>query len=226
MSTFAVRAIKFFSRLHFQSRLPNNIIVMNPYQERVTIYIVEQFLKKFYDDNNPRTFLWGINPGRFGGGITGIPFTDPFALKHHLGITHHLIGKRELSSEFMYEMIDAFGGAQKFYSKFYINSLSPLGFTRLGRNFNFYDDAAFLKSITPFLIACIQAQIEFGANRDHAICLGTGKLYKVFSQLNDENGFFKTITPIEHPRFIMQYRRKEKNDFIEKYRQMLAVCLM
>jgi hypothetical protein len=226
MSAFAERAIAFFSRLSISVPLPKDVAAMNPYQDNETMRLVEAFFKKFYGDDSERVFLWGINPGRFGGGATGISFTDPFALKHHLGIDHHLAGKRELSSQFVYEAIEAFGGAKIFYSKFYINSLSPIGFTRRGKNFNFYDDAAFLKSIAPFLSACIQSQINFGANRERAICLGTGKLYDIFSKLNRERGFFKTIVPIEHPRFIMQYRRKEKARFIEKYRRTLEASLL
>ncbi len=33
-----------------------------------------------------RYLILGINPGRFGGGITGIPFTDPIRLQNICGI--------------------------------------------------------------------------------------------------------------------------------------------
>lgn len=217
MTTFADKAISFFQSLRLDARLPKLIEVMNPYQDATTFDIVKAFFQKFYADNNPRVFLWGINPGRFGGGLTGIPFTDPFALTHHLGIAHDISGKRELSSEFIYRVVEAWGGAEKFYGKFYINSLSPLGFTRLGKNYNFYDDKALMKASEPFIVRCISAQIQFGAKRSTAICLGTGKLYEVFSRLNETHQFFQTIVPIEHPRFIMQYRRKQVEQFVEKY---------
>ncbi|MFQ3596859.1 MAG: uracil-DNA glycosylase family protein [Chloroherpetonaceae bacterium] len=225
MTTFADKAIAFFQSLRFPARLPKSIQVMNPYQDAATFDIVKEFFQKFYSDNAQRVFLWGINPGRFGGGITGIPFTDPFALTTFLKIPHRLTGKRELSSEFIYRVVEKWGGAKKFYGAFYINSLSPLGFTRFGKNYNFYDDAALMKACEPFIAKCIAAQLEFGANPKTAICLGTGKLYDVFSRLNDAHRFFENIMPIEHPRFIMQYRRKQMDAFIEKYIATLTAVL-
>ncbi len=217
MMTFADKAIAFFQSLHFPAPLPPSIQVMNPYQDKTTFEIVKTFFQKFYADTSPRIFLWGINPGRFGGGVTGIPFTDPFALTTFLGIEHSLSGKRELSSEFVYAVIEQWGGAKKFYGTFYINSLSPLGFTRLGKNYNFYDNAQLLALTKPFIVQSISAQLHFGAHRNTAISLGTGKLYDIFSKLNDEHGFFERILPLEHPRFIMQYRRKQRQTFVEKY---------
>ena len=65
---------------------------------------------------NESTYL-GINPGRFGGGLTGISFTDPVALKKYCGIDNQLRNKEELSSKFVYEVINHFGGVNKFFSK-------------------------------------------------------------------------------------------------------------
>jgi len=48
---------------------------------------------------------------------------------------------------------------------------------------------------------------------DRCFCIGGDKNLKFFSALNEEHNFFKTIIPLPHPRFIMQYRRK----FIQKY---------
>ncbi len=225
MTTFADKAIAFFQSLTFPTRLPKAIEVMNPYQDAETFNIVKSFFQKFYSDTAERVFLWGINPGRFGGGVTGIPFTDPFALSMFLEIPHRLAGKRELSSEFIYRVVEKWGGAKKFYGAFYINSLSPLGFTRLGKNYNFYDDASVMKACEPFIVKCIAAQLEFGAKRKTAIALGTGKLYDVFSRLNDAHHFFESIMPIEHPRFIMQYRRKQIEGFVEKYIATLQQAL-
>ncbi|MCS6987960.1 MAG: DUF4918 family protein [Chloroherpetonaceae bacterium] len=222
MSAFADKAIAFFQSLRFPARLPKSIAVMNPYQDEAIFQIVKTFFQRFYADENPRVFLWGVNPGRFGGGVTGIPFTDPFALSHVLGIEHRLSGKRELSSEFIYQVVEKWGGAKRFYSQFYVNSLSPLGFTRLGKNYNFYDDPRLLKLAEPFVVKSVWAQIDFGARRDAAVCLGTGKLYDVFSRLNDEHRFFERIVPLEHPRFIMQYRRKRVAEFVEKYAETLS----
>ena len=49
-----------------------------------------------------RHLLLGINPGRFGGGVTGIPFTDPIRLQNVCGIENNFEKKQELSSVFIY----------------------------------------------------------------------------------------------------------------------------
>jgi hypothetical protein len=43
--------------------------------------ICSSFYQKYYADNKKRSLIIGINPGRFGAGVTGIPFTDPIRLK-------------------------------------------------------------------------------------------------------------------------------------------------
>ena len=54
--------------------------------------IVAYFLyQKFFSDNNQRVFVLGINPSRLGGGITGIPFTEPKNIKEKLGIQNRII---------------------------------------------------------------------------------------------------------------------------------------
>jgi len=51
--------------------------------------------------------------------------------------------------------------------------------------------------------------------------LGTGKNYKFLQNLNKKENFAQHIVPLEHPRFIMQYRVKRKEEFIEKYLRVL-----
>ena len=72
--------------------------------------VVKHFFEKFYSDNNPRRLLLGINPGRFGAGITGVNFTAPKQLKENCGIDHAWKKSSELSAEFIYDMITAYGG--------------------------------------------------------------------------------------------------------------------
>ena len=45
---------------------------MNPYKDASVMGYLRAFLDKFYDDDRPRTLIFGINPGRFGAGITGV----------------------------------------------------------------------------------------------------------------------------------------------------------
>ncbi|NCA86351.1 MAG: SMUG2 DNA glycosylase family protein [Clostridia bacterium] len=223
METFADKAIGFHQQL--QLELPgSDVDVMNPFQNTTVMEMVKRFYKRFFDDDRPRTFLFGINPGRFGAGITGISFTDPIHLETKCGIANDFGKKHELSSQFIYQVIDAVGGAGKFYSKFYFTAVSPLGFTHSGKNINYYDEPALEQLVTPFIHKTLHAQVAFGANRRCAICIGGGKNYKFLSRLNDDLQLFDEIIPLEHPRFVMQYRRKAVDEYINKYLAALEKC--
>ena len=190
---------------------------MNPFKDNYTFKICNKFYKKYYCDNNSRHLILGINPGRFGGGITGIPFTDPLRLKSVCGIESNFQKKQELSSVFIYEMIACFGGAHSFYNQFYISSICPLGFTKHNKNLNYYDDKILEKNIRDFVIDCLLKQLNFGINQEVVFCMGEGKNYAYFSKLNSELKFFDKIIPLPHPRFIMQYKLKKKDEYIERY---------
>ncbi len=190
---------------------------MNPFVDKETMSICIKFYKKYYEDHHSRSLIIGINPGRFGGGITGIPFTDPIRLQNVCCIENTFLKKQELSSVFIYEMIEAFGGDVNFYNKFYFSSISPLGFTKNNKNLNYYDDKKLESSIKNFVIDCMNKQLAFGINREIAFCLGEGKNFAYLFKLNSEMKFFKRIIPLPHPRFIMQYKLKKKQEYIERY---------
>jgi hypothetical protein len=119
-------------------------------------------------------------------------------------------------------MIQAFGGPASFYRQFYITSYSPVGFTKGGKNLNYYDDKILASSIEPFAVACLEDQLSWQANRDVAYCLGDGKNFQFVSKLNAKHGFFKSVIPLPHPRFIMQYKLKQKEAYIDRYLQSFA----
>ena len=175
------------------------------------------FFNKYYNDNKPRRLLFGINPGRFGGGITGINFTAPKQLKNNCGIDHSWGTSSELSAEFIYEVIEKYGGPGKFYSDHFISAVSPLGFTKNGINMNYYDDRHLQQAITPFIIENIKKQLSYGFKTDRCICIGGEKNFKFLTALNKEYYFFEEIIPLPHPRFILQYRRKQKDSFVQQY---------
>jgi hypothetical protein len=218
MKTFAENIISFYEKLQPPSGLPQGIGILHPQKEIKVIKIIQEFFLKFYGDYQPRDLIFGINPGRFGGGTTGINFTAPKQLKLFCGIDHEFKeGQSELSAEFIYEVINAYGGVKKFYYDYFISSISPLGFVKGGVNINYYDDKQLMKAITPFIIESIKKQISFGFKTDHCFCVGGDKNLKFFENLNDEHHFFKKIIPLQHPRFIMQYRRKQKKNCIDQY---------
>ncbi|XHR94605.1 SMUG2 DNA glycosylase family protein [Mucilaginibacter sp. UC70_90] len=222
--TFADRIIQFNEQLTYTGDpLPQGIRIMNPFKEHPqTMRIVDEFYHKYYDDNQQRHIILGINPGRFGGGLTGIPFTDPKRLISECQINYEGKMSHEPSSVFVYEMINAFGGPEAFYKQIYINSPCPLGFTSIDtngkeKNYNYYDSKELTKAVYHFMIENIHKQIDLGINTDKCFCFGTGKNETFLRKLNDEYHFFGEIIALEHPRFIMQYKTASKQFYIDKY---------
>lgn len=227
--TFAERVIDFNRHLAYDGpALPNGIRAMNPFREDEQVMEVSaQFYRKYYDDNNKRHLILGINPGRFGGALTGVPFTDPKRLQSECGI--HYDGKltHEPSSVFIYEMIAAYGGPEAFYRDIYIHSLFPLGLTitnNKGRekNYNYYDSADLCATVTPAIVDNVEKQVALGCHTDVCFCFGTGKNEKFIQKLNTKHKFFGKVIALEHPRFIMQYKSKSKQTYIDKYLEAFA----
>jgi hypothetical protein len=221
--TFADNIIAFNKSLRFDTPLPSHIRVMNPFAENPeALEASSQFYRKYYSDHLPRKLILGINPGRFGAGVTGIPFTDTKRLKEICGIEIGNVFTHETSSVFVYEFIEAYGGATVFYHDYYISAVSPLGFVQTGKNgkevnLNYYDDPDLLRSSAEFIIRSLEQQLLFGIDRECCFCFGNNSNFKYLSVLNKEKGYFRKIVPLEHPRFIMQYRSKQKNTYIKKY---------
>ncbi len=120
-------------------------------------------------------------------------------------------------------MIEAYGGPELFYQQFYISAVSPLGFVKEGKNLNYYDDKLLLKRIEPLIIKWLQQQIQFGLNTTICFCIGEGENFKYLNKLNDQHQFFQQIKSLPHPRFIMQYRLKKKQEYIQLYKNSLSV---
>ena len=183
--------------------------------------IVREFHLRFYSDDRPRLLMLGINPGRHGAGVTGIPFTDTKRCENDLKITVPGIHTHEPSSDFFYRMINAYGGPEKFYSKVYVHALSPLGFVKEepGKkplNLNYYDRKDLEVAVTPFIENWLRDLVSCGMRTDRVICLGTGKNAAFFQKLNDRIKLFQEIIPIEHPRYIIQYKQKRLGEYISK----------
>ena len=208
--------LSFLSQLDLDVKLPKGVSAMNPYREPYTFSLCQAFYKKFYSDNNERTLLLGINPGRFGSGTTGISFTDPIKLEDICGIANTLQKKPELSADFIYRMIAAYGGHEGFYKSYLVSAISPLGFTKDGKNINYYDIPLLQKAVTPFIIKSID-QLAAMVTNEKCFCIGEGKNFVFLEDLNQTHGWFKEIVPLPHPRFIMQYRRKRLDEYIGIY---------
>ena len=226
---FARNILDFNNQLQLElNGLTDEIQVLNPFKgdgSKTIERISKSFYNKFYSDDNKRKLILGINPGRLGAGSTGIPFTDTKRLKQcGIEVDFEL---HEPSSVYVYKVIDAFGGAEKFYEDFYISSVCPLGFVKRNDkgnwvNYNYYDDLKLQKLVEPFILKSLIQQIKFGLDTSKIYCLGTGKNFKFLNKFNKEHKLFGEIIPLEHPRYIMQYKSKNQDLYVDKFLRLLS----
>ncbi|HEX6313689.1 MAG TPA: uracil-DNA glycosylase family protein [Gemmatimonadaceae bacterium] len=221
-ATFGSKVIEFYRTLRAPRLHGLGVDALYPFRDPLVRQLVAAFYSRFFDDVNPRRYVIGINPGRFGGGTTGIPFTDPVSLSEQCGIANPLPRRRELSAIFVEALIERFGGPRNFYRQYFITAASPIGFTRDGKNYNYYDSPELLNRLRPFIGRTLQQQLDFGAHRDVAVVLGTGKNLAFLGRLNDELRLFGKLVAVDHPRFIMQYRRPHMQRFLDKYELALT----
>lgn len=224
---FGNRVIGFNQSLRYTGELPEGFRVMNPYHDNPeTMDVMTAFYQNYYQDNNQRKFIIGINPSRHGAGVTGVPFTDTKRLESVCGIRMHSAHTHEISSVFLYDMIAAFGGADLFYSQFYINSPFPLAIVRnSGKsgwlNANYYDDPKLFEAVRPFMIESMQQHIAMGLDTSEVYVLGK-KNAGFIQKLTKEANLFDRMVVLEHPRYIQQYKSREKQLYIDKY--LMALC--
>ncbi|MCT3845935.1 SMUG2 DNA glycosylase family protein [Elizabethkingia anophelis] len=219
--TFADKVIDFNKNLKYSGKLPEGFSVLNPYLDNPeTMEVMQKFYHKYYNDSDQRRFIIGINPSRHGAGVTGVPFTDTKRLKSECGIEMKSVHTHEVSSVFMYDMINSFGGVEKFYKEFYINSPFPLAIVRNTKNgwlnANYYDDKRLFEDVKSFMIASLKKHISLGLDTSEVFVLGK-KNADFIHKLNKEEKLFDKITVLEHPRYIQQYKSKEKEIYIDKY---------
>lgn len=221
MTTFAEQIVPFFASLDIKIDLPEGITVLNPYHDPVVMDVVRVFFQRFFEDDKPRIPLIGINPGRFGGGVTGISFTDPVNLENSCGIHNPFEKRPELSSSFVYKVIQEYGAVDSFFQRFFLTAVCPLGFMKDGKNYNYYDDRSLLEALIPFIKETLIRQHAICGFPEEAICLGEGKNFQFMTEINTELGLFKRFHPLPHPRFIMQYKTKHADDYINRYINIL-----
>lgn len=226
MLTLAEKVIDFNRHLRYSGELPPGFRAMNPYMDNPeTMRVMQEFYYKFYQDTVPRKFIIGINPSRHGAGVTGVPFTDTKRLQSACGIKMTSAHTHEVSSVFMYDMIEAWGGVPAFYRQYYINSPFPLAIVRSAPggkwlNANYYDDPELFHMVRPFMVASLKRHIAMGLATDEVFVLG--KKNALFLQkLNRAEPLFDRMTVLDHPRYIQQYQSKQKQRYIDKYLSLL-----
>lgn len=224
---FSDKVIDFNQNLHYSGDLPKGFAVINPFMENPeTMVVMRKFYEKYYADKQTRKFIVGINPSRHGAGVTGVPFTDTKRLEQVCGIKMESAHTHEISSVYLYEVIRVFGGPEKFYQEFYINSPFPLAIVRQNKsgvwlNANYYDDKQLFEMVESFMIAKLKEQIGFGLDTSEVYILGK-KNADFITRINHKAKLFGKLNVLEHPRFIQQYKSKERELYIDKYLQMLS----
>ena len=220
--SFGHKVITFNKNLKYTGSLPPGFDVLNPFFDNPeTLEVMTAFYHKFYNDNRKRKFIIGINPSRHGAGVTGVPFTDTKRLETVCGIEMKSAHTHEISSVFLYEVISQYGGPERFYADFYINSPFPLAIIRKQKNgswlnANYYDDKSLFEAVKSFMKESIRCHIGLGLDTSEVFVLGK-KNAAFIQKLNSENRFFDKMTVLEHPRYIQQYKSKEKQLYIDKY---------
>jgi len=118
-------------------------------------------------------------------------------------------------------MIAGYGGAEDFYRRFYINSPFPLAIIRQTKdgkwlNANYYDEPDLFEMVKAFMIASLKKHISLGLDTSEAFVLGKKNADFIY-KLNREAKLFDRLTVLEHPRFIQQYKSRQKQEYIDKY---------
>lgn len=219
--TIAEKVISFNKSLQYSDELPEGFAVLNPFFDNPeTLNVMTKFYEKYYNDHLQRKFIVGINPSRHGAGVTGVPFTDTKRLESICGIEMKSTHTHEISSVYLYSVIEAFGGAEKFFKEFYINSPFPLAIiqNKKGKwlNANYYDDKKLFEAVKPFMIKSLQDHISLGLDTSEVFILGK-KNATFIEKINKEEKLFEKLTVLEHPRYIQQYKSKEVEMYIDKY---------
>ena len=224
--TIGQRIIAFNKSLQYTGKLPEGFAVLNPYLDNPeTLQVMTSFYDKYYNDEIPRKFIIGINPSRHGAGVTGVPFTDTKHLENDCGIPMLSARTHEVSSVFVYDMIAQYGGVAAFYKDYYINSPFPLAIVRKNAqgnwlNANYYDDPELFALTREYMIETLKKHIAIGLDTNEVYILGK-KNATFLEKLNKEASLFKKMVVLEHPRYIEQYKSKEKQLYIDKFITLL-----
>lgn len=173
-----------------------------------------KFHEKYVQPNSPKIVMCGINPGRRGAGITGIPFIDTNSLSKMLPDISN--PKSEKSAKFFFSIIEEFG-INEFYRNVHVTNMSWFGFYKLdkGTNINYNSLPTEIQNV---LIDKFVEEIDF-INPVVIIPIGDivnwELLYnlKVKNRLNEEIG-----QRLYHP----AYRLVDRRTYIETLTKYLA----
>ena len=173
---------------------------------------IAKYYERYVSEKPNKIVLCGLNPGRFGAGLTGVPFIDFKSLSEMIPEVDRQ--ETENSAQFFFEVIKKIG-VEKFYENCYVTNVSKFGYSRksssknvnypelpeIAQNWLFQKFIDEMNLIKPKLIIPLSKNVE-----------GTLKMLSQNQQLN-----FKIGDRLNHPSWIMIYRQKDENKWIKKY---------
>ena len=228
--TFSDNVLEFNNWLATISlKLFDNYSISNPFngqnKEQIKA-ITNRFYKKYYNDNNKRYLILGSSPARKGTAMTGIPFEDANHLYKETGIMIDNFYINKSSSNFLYDVMEQYGGCEEFYKAFFMSFVCPLGIVNVNSkgnevNSNYYENKKLENVLYNIIVESLKRQIAFGIETSVCYCIGSGENFKFLTKINEQYKFFDKIIALEHPRFIMQYNSKDKNKYLLKYMKAL-----
>lgn len=203
----------------------DNYKIVNPFngQNKEQIKeITNKFYNKYYNDNNKRYLILGSSPARKGTSVTGIPFEDASHLYKETGIMIDKFYINKSSSDFLYDVMEEYGGCTKFYKDFFMSFICPLGIVNVNSkgneiNANYYENKKLEKILYNFIVESLKKQISLGIDTSICYSIGSGENFKFLTKINEQYKFFDKIIALEHPRFIMQYNSKDRDKYLNKY---------
>lgn len=227
---FSDRVLEFNEWLaNISLELFDNYSIRNPFDGKNKEQIKEitkAFYKKYYNDNNKRYLILGSSPARKGTATTGIPFEDASHLYKETGILIDDFYINKSSSNFLYDVMEQYGGCEKFYKDFFMSFVCPLGIVNVNSkgnevNSNYYENKKLENVLYSFIVDSLKKQISLGIDTSICYCIGSGENFKFLTRINEQYHFFNKIIALEHPRFIMQYNSKDRNQYLSKYMMAL-----
>lgn len=227
---FSNRVLEFNEWLaNISLELFDNYSIRNPFDGKNKEQIKEitkTFYKKYYNDNNKRYLILGSSPARKGTATTGIPFEDASHLYKETGILIDDFYINKSSSNFLYDVMEQYGGCEKFYKDFFMSFVCPLGIVNVNSkgnevNSNYYENKKLENVLYSFIVDSLKKQLSLGIDTSICYCIGSGENFKFLTRINEQYHFFNKIIALEHPRFIMQYNSKDRNQYLSKYMMAL-----
>jgi hypothetical protein len=173
-----------------------------------------EFHKKYIEPNSPKIVICGINPGRNGAGLTGIPFIDFESLSNMLpGIKEN---DWEQSAKFFFSVVQGFG-IEIFYKNFHVTNISWFGFSRIDKSKNVnYFEKDISTEIAIYLIDKFVEEMDL-INPDYIIPLSKTVLYELENLKKQKKIRAEIGTCLNHPSWVVAYRRKDLSTWRQKY---------